>query len=370
MKKVLGIVNFESNYVKVRGIEDYRPISAASFLGRYRVVDFCISNFTNSGIQHLKVLIKNRPRSLVEHIHATNYNVNGKKGKIHLLYGEKEYTDQMYNTDIASLVANMEFIESEDAEYVVVAPAHFVYTQDFSEIVEFTREKGNDITVLYQPIDNADKEFLMGDVVVMDKNQKVERFTRQRGRIKDVNVSLETYCMKKDLFMDLVKKAEKTSSLYTLSNIISDVSRDLDVYGYKHKGFCACINSLQAYYDASMHLRDDKHLHGFIDEKWPIYTMTQDSCPTLFKVGGRAEASIVGNGSTIEGKVINSIISRNVTIKKGAVVKDSIVLPNAIIEEDAHIEYAIVDRFAKVSDIQEIIGKIDDPVYIKKGDRI
>lgn len=370
MSKVLGIVNFESPYVKVNGLGDHRPISAASILGRYRVIDFSISNFTNSGIMNIKVFIKNRPRSLVEHIHSTNYNVNEKKGKIHLLYGEREYSNEIYNTDIASMQANLQYINEVQAEYVVVAPSHFIYTQDFNEIIDFTKKKGNDITVLYQSIDSGDVEYLMGDVVVMNKNKKVERFTRQRGRIKNINVSLETYVMKKELFVELIMKASQTSSLYTLSNIISDSCKELKVYGYKHSGYCACINSLKSYYDCCMNLTDDKHLHGFINDEWPIHTMTNDSCPTLYKDGAQVKGSLVANGSIIEGKVINSIISRNVVIKKGAEVKDSIVLPDAVIDSGAYIENTIVDRFAHVSDLNKLVGSKEDPVYVKRGDKI
>lgn len=370
MTKVLGIVNFESPYVKVTGIGDYRTISAASILGRYRIIDFTMSNFSNSGIKNIKVFIKNRPRSVVEHLQQTNYNINEKKGKIHLLYGEKEYTNEIYNTDIASLKANLMYIEESSAEYVVVAPAHFVYTQDFNEVIEFTKKKKNDITVMYQPTDSGDVHFLMGDVVVMDNNKKISRFTRQRGRVKNCNVSLETYVMKKSLFVELINKAANASSLYSLSNIISDSCKDLKVYGYRHVGYCACINSLRSYYDCCMDLRSAKALKNFINEDWPIYTATNDSCPTLYKQGGEVKNSIVANGCIIEGKVFNSIISRSCVIEKGAIVKDSIIMPDVVIEEGAYVENIIADRFAHISDINKLVGTKEEPLYIKRGDHI
>lgn len=370
MNNVLGIVNFESPYIKLDGIGDHRTISATSILGRYRVIDFTMSNFSNSGIKNIKLFIKNRPRSVVEHIQATNYNINEKKGKIHLLYGEKNYANEIYNNDVASMLANIQYIKEANADYVVVAPAHFIYTQDFNEIVDCTRKKKNDITVVYQPTDSGDAHFLMGDVVVMDDKKKISRFTRQRGRVKNCNVSLETYVMKKDLLVELIEKAAKTSSLYSLSNIISDSCAELNVLGYRHTGYCACINSLRSYYDCCMDLRNAKALNNLINDKWPIYTATNDSCPTLYKTGGEVKDSIVANGCIIEGKVINSIISRSVIIEKGAVVKDSIIMPDVVIEENAHVENVIADRFAHISDMHEIVGTKEEPLYIKRGDHI
>ncbi len=264
----------------------------------------------------------------------------------------------------------MRYIEEANCDYVVVAPAHFVYIQDFNEIIEYTKKKGNDITVLYQPTDSGDVHYLMGDVVVMDDKKKVQRFTRQRGRVKNCNVSLETYVMKKALFIDLINKAANASSLYSLSNIISDSCKELKVYAYRHSGYCACINSLRAYYDCCMDLKDAKRLHNFINDSWPIYTATNDSCPTLYKPGASVSDSLIANGSIIEGKVYDSVISRSVVINKGAVVKNSIIMPDVVIEENAYVENAIVDRFAHVSDIHELHGTPEEPIYVTRGDHI
>ena len=102
MAKALGIINIEPYYVRVEGIEDHRPISASSILGRYRVIDFMLSNFTNSGINNIDIQVKNRPRSTIQHVTHTNYNINTKKGNMRVLYGEKTVANEIYNTDISA----------------------------------------------------------------------------------------------------------------------------------------------------------------------------------------------------------------------------------------------------------------------------
>ena len=372
MSKVLGILNMEPTYVNVKGIEDYRPISAASIFGRYRVADFMLSNLTNSEISTIHVHIKNRPRSLTDHIHHTDYNINSKNGHIYLLHGEKPLINEIYNNDISSFAQNIQFVEDYAPSYVVIAPCHFIYKQDFTKMIEHHIKSKNEITLLYQKAKDTDTSYLGCDVVLMNDKKRVTDMRVNRGKYKYGNISLEAYVMSGPTFIDLVNKAQEISSIYSLSNIIKDsITKDnMKVGAYKHQGFACCLNSLNAYYEASMAIRKQKELLSLIDEDWPIYTMTNDSCPTLYKEGASVKDSIVANGCTIEGTVINSVIGRNVVIKKGAVVKDSIILPDALINRDVKLDYTIVDRFAIVTHAKDLSGTREEPLYVKRRDRI
>lgn len=371
MSKVLGLLNFEPSYVNVRGLEDFRPISATSILGRYRVVDFMLSNFTNSGIDSIKVYIKNRPRSIVEHINRTSYNINSKSGRIHMLFGEDYYSNNdLFNVDIQAFKTYMEFVDVENSAYVVIAPSHFIFKQDFSELLAYHTKSKNDITILYQSVNNSDTDYLMGDLLSLDDNKHVTDIHKNRGKYKNGYVSLETYVMSTLTFKQLVEEASTTSSLYSLSDIISDNVRVLKVGAYQHRGYCACISTLRAYYEANMHIKKEKELLKLINEDWPIYTMTNDSCPTLYKKGAKVSGSIVANGCQIEGTVINSVIGRNVIVKPGAIVKDSVILPDTFIDKNVKLDCAVVDRLSIVTHIKDLKGTKEDPIYIKRGDRI
>ena len=371
MSKVLGILNFEPSYVHVRGLEDFRPISATSILGRYRVIDFMLSNFTNSGIEGIKVFIKNRPRSTVEHISRTSYNLNSKRGKIQLLHGDVDYqNNELFNVDIQAFKTYMEFVDVENPSYVVIAPSHFIFKQDFNEMLEYHKQSKNDITILYHNTDNGDWRYLMTDLLTIDKDKRITDFRKNRGKNKKASVSLETYIMSTLTFKQLVDEASKTSSLYSLSDIVSDCVKVLKIGAYQHHGFCACISTLKAYYDANMEIKEEKELLKLINDDWPIYTMTNDSCPTLYKEGAEVRGSIVANGCQIEGTVINSVIGRNVVIRKGAVIKDSIILPDTLIDMNVQMECAVVDRLSIVTHIKELKGSREEPIYIKRGDRI
>ena len=366
----MGIVNLESASVHVEGIDNYRPVSAASFLGRYRVLDFMISNMTNSKINDIQLYIKNRPRSTIEHVNGTNYNINSKKGRIRILHGEKEYSSEVYNTDVANFKDNMQFIEDAPEPYVVIAPSHFVYVQDFNELVDYHIKTESDITIMYQSVSNAKEAFIMCDTLEIGDDKRVLGFDKNRGKYKNRDVSLECYCMSRSLFIDLVNKASETSSLFWFSDIISDCVKELKVTAYQHRGYAACINSLKAYYDANLELRDHAILKNLISDEWPIHTKTNDTCPTLYKEGADVVDSLVGNGCVIEGTVINSVIGRNVVIKKGAYIKDSVIMPSSLINKNAKIENTVVDRYSIVTHIKELKGTKDKPLYVKRRDRI
>lgn len=369
--KALGIINFEDNVATVEGLGDYRPVPAIAFLGRYRVIDFVLSNMTNSGIDNVQVYCKEKPRNLMEHLgNGSVYNINSKRGKLRILYGEKSFSSPVYNHDIANFILNMQYIEEDRNPYVVVVPSYFIYSLDYSAVLDAHIDSGADVTVLYTSTNEAKTSFLGCDTLTFDKSKKITSIDKNRGNTQRKNISLEGYVMTKKLFIDLVKKAAETSSLYWFKDILKDSVEELDMRAYQVKGFVACINSLPAYYKACMTLKDRSKAAGLFKPGWPIYTQTNDSAPTKFEEGSKVTGSVVANGSIIEGTVENSIISRNVTIRKGAVVKDSILLPGVYIGEKAKLDHVVVDKYAIIHHVKELKGTDEEPVYVKRRDRI
>lgn len=371
MCDAFGIVNFETANVNIKGLGDYRPVSAFSFLGRYRLVDFPISNMSNSGINHIKVLVKSNPRSLVEHLGTgRHYNINSKRGKLHILPAASLDDKDFYNTDVNALMYNLNTIEDISQKYVVLAPSHVVYRQDFSKLLDIHMESGADITMLYQNVDNAKEAFIDCDVVNLNKQKGLLSLERNRGNAKARAISLETYVLSKELFITLVKKAANTSSLYWFRDIVNDMCTELDIRGVAHRGFVACINDFQSYYKGNMELLDYDKGEDLFDDNWPFYTRTNDSCPTQYYKDIVVRHSIISNGCTIEGNVINSVIGRGVEVKKGAVIENSVILPGAVIGENVHINNVVVDKRARIVNKKEVCSVSEHPLYVKRNDKI
>ena len=369
MAKAFGIVNFAGNHIRVEGMQEYRPVGAFSFLGRYRVIDFPISNMSNSGIDHIQVYIRRNPQSLTAHLGTgRHYNINSKSGNLQILYSGLGMNMSLYNNDIASYIESLEYIEQELAEYVVIAPSYMVYTQDYKKLLNDHIESGADITLLYHSVDTAKEYFLNCYALNLNKQKGVLDMEPNRGTAKTRNISMDTYIMKKELFIELIKKARKISSMYTLPQIVNESSADLDIRGVSHRGYFASITDFNSYYNANISLIDIKTAEGLFNPEWPIYTKTNDSCPTQYLEGASVKNSVISNGCLIEGTVENSVIGRGCQIKAGAVIKNSIVLSHTVVGENAHLENQVMDKWAKVIHGNEIIAEEGHPGYIRRED--
>ncbi len=371
MCNAFGVVVFSGNGVHVDGLENYRSIGAFSFLGRYRVIDFPISNLTNSGVDEIQLYVSKRPRSIIDHVGiGRQYNINSKRGKLSILFGNEDNSSNIYKHDIASFKFNRRAIESMTQKYVIVASNYMIYNIDYNQVVEEHIETKADITMVYKSVDTAKEEFINCDTLVLNKQKGVSEISLNRGNYKTRNISLESYVMSKEIFLALIDQAATTSSLYKMRDMLNDACSFLDVRGFQYKGYLTAINSFNNYYKANMDLLDPAERKKLFKKDWPIYTKTSDSAPTHYFEGGTATASLVSNGCKIEGRVENSVIGRGCTIKKGAVIKNSVILPGSIIGEDTYIESSVVDKKVEINKVKEVIGTPEQPAYVKRHDKI
>ncbi len=371
MSKASGIINMTGSHIWVEGMQDYRPIGAFSFLGRYRVVDFPMSNFSNSGIDRISVVAGSNPRSLTEHINdGRHYNINSKRGNVEILFAENSAKNSIYNTDIACLSKNMENIKKMHRDYVVIAPSHIIYAMDYSEVLDAHKASGADITMVYHSTKRANKLYANCYYLTLNKQKGVLGLHINRGDEAERDISLDTYVMKTALFEELVNKAKALSSMYTLAQVINASCAELDVRAYAHEGYVSAITDLHQYYYGNLELLDMKQAEELVTEEWPIYTRTNDSAPTKYGVDAEVKHSVVSNGCMIDGTVENSIIGRECTIKKGAVIKNSVILPDTLVEENVTVECQVVDKHSKLIHCDKLVATPENPGYVKRGDTL
>ena len=158
--------------------------------------------------------------------------------------------------------------------------------------------------------------------------------------------------------------------MFTLADMVNESCGELDVRGVAHRGFFASITDFKSYYDANMSLIDYKSAQNLFHEDWPIYTRTNDSCPTHYYDTAEVRNSIISNGCMIEGTIENSIIGRGCVIKKGAVIRNSIVLGGCVIGENVHVENHVVDKQAKIIRAKEVVAAPGNPGYVKRSDTL
>lgn len=371
MAKAFGIVNTSSNHIWVEGMQDYRPIGAFSFLGRYRVIDFAISNLSNSDIDRIQVFAGNNPRSLVEHLGTgRHYNINSKRGKLQILFAESFSKNDIYNTDIAAFLANKDSIQKMKEEYVIITPSYMIFTQNFRKLLKDHVNSGADITLLYHSVTDATTNYLGCNFLTLNRQNGVLSIAKNRGNESNRDIFMGTYVMKKELFIELIEKAHSLSSMYSLSQIVNIECEELDVRGYKHEGYFAAITNFKSYYDANMSLIKYEHTQQLFHEDWPIYTRTNDSCPTHYYPTANVKQSVISNGCIIKGTIENSIIGRGCVINEGTVIKNSIVLPDARIEDGIHVENYVVGKHSSLIHCKELVADAETPGYVKRGDTL
>lgn len=372
MRRTLGIMIFTHDSNKIEGIGDYVSASAVSFLGRYRAVDFGLSNMANSGIDSIQVFVKEKPKSLVEHLDSgRQYNMNTKRGGIRMYFAPEHYSSMTnYLTDVSTLYYNKIWIERENKDYVLITNSNMIFSFDFNKLLDKHKESKADITVMYKECNSANKQFINCDVVELNRQNGVKTITQNHGDKAKRNIMMGTCIMSKDIFLGMIDQAYHTSRLYWLRDILSDACEYLDVRGYKYDGYFASINSFKSYYDTSMELLDTRKRNQLLQDQWPVYTQTKDSAPTRYANGGKAVGSLVSNGCLIQGDVEHSIIGRKVNIGKNTVIKNSVIFPDVEIGDNVVIENAVVDKYSSIHKVKEIKGTNEQPFYVRRGDTI
>ena len=371
--KALGIVTYNDSRVYVEGLQAHRPIASFTFLGRYRLIDVPVSNMTNSGIDDIQVYVNGYPRSLFDHVgDGRMYNINSKHGSLSIvpLYKQDGALSGMYTSDLDSYNENIDKIEESGYEYVVIAPVNTVYTANYSDLLDKHIASGADISVVYANVNTAKTQNLGADTLILNKQGGVEDIDENLGNNETRALSLQTYIMKVDTLVSLVKEGLATSSMYWLKDIINDKTSDLDIRGIEFTGKFYIIDSLKSYFDANLAVLEPANMKDFSNPSWPIYTKSSDTAPAIYLPGGSATASLISNGAQIGGEILNSVIGRGAKIGTGAQITNCIIMPDVEIADNAILSNVIVDKHTKIVHKKELVGEASQPLYIGRREKI
>lgn len=371
MNKVIGICNLH-NEAHLGEITKNRPLGAVSFLGRYGIMDFTLSNFSNSHIDKVYILARKGALSVRKHIGSGAIWVNNTKlGHIELLINEKGLSNKPFNTDINNLREGLD-LDELDFDYAVVAPSYMLSSMDYRPIIKSHVKSNADITAVYKHIENADKEYLKCDKYKFDANGKIDKVSKNIGRSGVADISLDTFIINKKVLRRLIEQAPKVSQLYSLQDMINFFIEEdkIVVKGYEFTGYVVPILSLQDYVNHSLELLNYKSRSQLFKPDWPIYTTTHNTPPALYHKDAEVSNSFIANGAIIKGKVIDSIISRDVVIEKGAEVKNCIIFTKTMVGRDVKLDHVLCDKKVTILNCKKLSGEKDEFVVIPQGAKI
>ncbi len=369
MKTVVGIVNLQESNDLIRELAATRAVEALPFAGRYRVVDFSLSNMINSGINTVGLMLPDYSRAILDHIRSgKDWDLARRRDGLTYLPAALPGTDARKG-DLKDIYANLDFAELSDKKYVLFVNGSYVYNIDFQEVLDFHKKSGADITMIYQTVDE-DKP---GKTVVIETstNGVVTDLAETNGAKKGQKTVLSAYLMPVPTFAYIVRTSyERGGQDFLIDGIMKHASEQ-KISAYEHKGYVARINSTEAYYKANRDcLNPEIWSELFMNKDRPIFTKVKDEVPVQYKDTAEVKNSLIANGCIIRGRVENSIIFRGVKVGKGAVVKDCILMQRCQVEDGARVENIICDKNVMITKNRWLKGVETFPYIIKKNARI
>ena len=369
----MGIILTGGKNNRLKDISEIRSISAVPVGGKYRAIDFVLSNMVNSGIINIGIPTQYSFRSLIDHLGSgKEWDLDRKNNGLFVfppyLSGDdsgwyKCTADAMYN--------NLTFLERSDEEYVVIAPGNCVYKMVFDDLLDYHINKNADITIVYREMyDFQPEELSLLGTLETDDDGRIINLEEKTSHPKTNLGSMGIYIIKRELLISLLEECAAHGNYDFIKDVLIKKLDSLKIYGYKFKGYWRNLSTIQLYYRCNMEILDPEIRRELFIENGKIYTKVKDEVPAKYNHEAEVKNSIVGDGCIIEGTIENSVIFRGVTVKKGAVVKDSIVMQGSVIEEDSSIQNAILDKNVVLTPGKNIKGESNWPVTIGKNVRV
>ncbi len=366
---VMGIIFSNLHENLISQLTELRTMGAVPFGGRYRLIDFPLSNMVNSGINKVGVITKTNYQSLIDHLGAGKaWDLSRQRNGLFILPPFMDPSD--YANRVKTFNAIMPFLKNSSEEYVVISDCDAICNIDFQEVYEKHLADNADITLIYK----------RGVLPEKLQNPMVLSFDA-KGRVNDVLVdpSISGSCsyymnimlIKRELLMKLVmmKLVNQCISKNTMSfkrDIIQAEYKNLAVFGYEFKGFSTMVTSMSDYFSANMALKDKEVRDDLFNGRRPVYTKVRDDMPTKYGLGSKVSNSLIGNGCLIEGEVDNCVLFKGVHIGKGTKVSNCVIMQDTRVGDNCSLSYVVVDKDVIIRDGKTLAGTTTYPVYIGK----
>ena len=325
---------------------------AVSFGGKYRMVDFSLSNCVNSGIDTVGVLVQYKPGLLNRYLSTgAGWDLDADWGGVQVLPPYATQTGgEWYEGTADAIYHNIDFIDEYDPEYVLILSADHLYQMDYNLMLDYHKLMKSDLTVAVKtvPWDEAPRFGIMN----VDAEMRITRFDEKPPKPESNLASMGIYIFTwKVLRAALLEDHENPDSEHDYGkNIIPTLlAQGKNLFAYVFNGYWEDVGTIPSYYDTQMALLDEHPEFNITDSRMHIFSNLHDHFSHFIGQDGHVEDSMICNGCEIEGTVIHSILSPGAVVKAGAVVKDSILLPDSVVGAGAKVERTILNERASIA---------------------
>lgn len=367
MKDTLGIilpqVGDNSNLQPLLG---HRTIGTLPFGGRYRLIDFSLSNIVNSGIRKVGIIGSTKYSSIIDHLGTgKEWLLSRKTNDLNILTGSvNRKISGDFKINMLDFILNKNFFDRSTADKVVLAGPNIVTTFDFNDADEIFSKNDADVVLIYRPEESSFRT-IESDIFLTLEGIRVTGLQFAREGVTDHKYA-DMMIIKRSTLLKIIDKSEKSEE-YDLMSILKDNLDSLKVFAYKHEGYINRVFDIQKYYQANMDLLNYDVLHELFMGDQPVYTKTKDNHPTRYGEDSHVEDCIVGSGSFVDADIKHSVIFREAQVGKGSKISNSIIMQKCKIGENVTLDHVIFDKEVTIRDNTSLIGTQDEPVILEKG---
>ena len=360
----MGLILADNNKISLGELSKPRALAAVPFGGRYRIIDYILSDMVNSGIKSVGILTLNKYKSLMDHLGTgSSWDLDRKNYGLHILppYVNSEANGMEDSEELAGI---LDYIRSNRSSYVIISDTNMVLNTTFNDFVEKHEQSGADISVMYNRdgtkfgspnyIFDVDRKGYIKDIL-----QNPEKTSSNRSSLGIIVLRRELLV---DLIADMIARGERSFGVHS----IIKKYESLRVKAYEYKGLVFRINNVQTYFNSSMLLLDNQIRADLFWNGMPIYTKVKDEAPALYFEGSSVSNSILSDGCRT-GQVENSMLFRGVTVSKNTKIKNCVIMQDVHVSENCELENVILDKNSVIRPGIKLVGHKDYPVVIGKG---
>ena len=324
---------------------------AVAFGGKYRIIDFPLSNCINSGIDTVGVLTRYQPLRLNTHIGiGIPWDLDRNVGGVTVLPPyEKSTSSEWYTGTANAIYQNMNYMEMYNPDYVLILSGDHIYKMDYEVMLDFHKENHADVTIATMPVPL--EEASRFGIVITDEENRIQEFEEKPAQPRSNLASMGIYIFSWPVLKEALKALSEQPACDFGKHIIPYChEKKQRLFAYEYNGYWKDVGTLGSYWEANMELIDIIPEFNLYEEYWKIYTNSGILPPHYISDQSAVEKSIIGNGCDIYGEVHSSVISSGVTIGKGSVVRDSIIMKDAVIGDHCVIDKAIIAENVQIGD--------------------
>ncbi len=371
LRDTFGLIYAGEQNINLRELVYLRTVGALPVGGRYRSIDFILSNMVNSGIRNVGVIAQRSYHSLMDHLGSgKEWDLSRKEDGLFILppFSSAENMGT-YRGLIDAIKGVMGYITRSKQKYVVLSGSYTIYNRTFDDLVSYHIDTGADITMLYN---REDADFFKGE-----RFNDTRLHVNDSGRVIDLEINattsdssmigMDTYVMRKDLLEYLVEDCMSRGKYNFVSDLLMNNLERIKIMGYEHEGYVGRLHSVASYYKLNMDLLNTDIQENLFYNGNQVYTKIKDEVPAKYMKSAHVKNSLIANGCIIEGEVENSILFRGVYVGKGTKIKNSIIMQNSEIYNNSDLEYVILDKSVNIRQGRRLIGDEGFPVIIRKG---